>query len=255
MAIPDDARVHDLAELPIDVVEAMYSPDFVELVTLTAGGLPMVLPMSFTLDVPGNCVRFSSPLTAARLVHLSRDPRCAVSFSRVTSGYPPALLQGVATLGEVAEGVRRGPARRFTVAPHRLFVHDEPPRVWDFLDEDSSAAEPPAAVSDADERRSASAAPLGPADLDTLTAFPTTVVALRDRSGWPFSLPVEPEREGDTLAMRLPAVRGAGAVPGPSSLLGHTWTRDGPRFLVLTGRATIDGATLRFTARRALRRG
>ena len=40
-------------------------------------------------------------LTAGRLANYARDPRCTVLFSRVTTGHPPVLLQGVVTLGDV----------------------------------------------------------------------------------------------------------------------------------------------------------
>ena len=250
------ARAQDLAELPIDVVEAMYSPDFVELATLTTDGLPLVLPMSFTLDVAGNCVRFSSPVGAARLAHLARDPRCAVSFSRVTVEYSPILLQGVAALGEVAEGVRRGPARRFTVSPTAVFALDEPPRSWRLAGSPTVAAVPaPATGVGSSDRRASAATAVTTEDLAALAGFATTVVGLRDTRGWPVSLPVEPERDKDRFVARLPALDGLSLEGGVASLLGHTWTKDGPRFLVLTGRATIDGATLHFTPRRARRRG
>jgi len=88
-----------------------------------------------------------------------------------------------------------------------------------------------------------------------LAGFETTAVGLLDGHGWPVSLPVEVERDGDTLLARLPESDGLSPEAGSASLLGHTWTRDGPRFLALTGTATIDGAVVRFTAHRALRRG
>src|SRR5215208_785082 len=252
-------RVMGLADLPIDVAEAMYSPDFVELATLTAAGLPMALPMSFTLDVPGNRVRFSSPLTAARLGHLARDPRCAVSFSRVTAGHPPVLLQGIATLGEVAEGVRRGPARRFTVAPARVLLLDDPPQAWRFDTVEpvtpGGADAKATGMQKATERRAVSGSAVTEADLAALAGFDTAIVALCDRDGWPLSLPVEPRREGGGFLVCLPALDGAEPVAGPASLVGHTWTKDGPRFLAFTGRAALDGATLQFTPGRALRRG
>src|SRR5215216_2325637 len=224
-------RVMGLADLPIDVAEAMYSPDFVELATLTASGLPMALPMSFTLDVPGNSMRFSSPLTAARLVHLARDPRCAVSFSRVTAGHPPVLLQGIATLGEVAEGVRRGPARRFIVTPARVHLLDDPPQAWRFDlmkpvapgSTDTEATD----TQEATERRAVTATAVTEADLAALAGFDTAVVALCDGDGWPLSLPVEPRREDGQFVERLPDIAGVALAAGPASLVGHTWTKDG----------------------------
>ena len=244
-----------LTDLPIDVVEAMYSPDFVELATLTADGVPLVLPMSFTLDVAGGCVRFSSPLTAVRLAHIRRDPRCAVSFTRVTTGHPPVLVQGLAALGDVAEGVRRGPARRFTVSPVEVVVLDEPPRFWRLADPPAREPAFPQGVGEERGGRASTAVPVTAEDLATVAGFPTTVVALRDAGGWPVALPIEPEHDAGLLIARLPEIPGRALVGGAASLLGHTWTKDGPRFLVLTGRATIDGATLRFTPRRAMRRG
>jgi hypothetical protein len=253
---PMESTASGLADLPIDVAEAMYSPDFIELVTLAGGGLPVVLPMSFTLDVPDNRVRLSSPVGAARLAHLARDPRCAVSFSRVTAGYPPVLLQGVATLGDVAEGVRRGPARRFTVSPRRVVILGESPHAWHMPDgvtdtEPASAARP---VEVHSTRRPSTATPVTPEDLAAVAGFETTAVGLRDADGWPISLPVEVDPDEDGLIARLPAGERFDLQSGPASLLGHTWTRDGPRYLALTGDATIDGAVVRFTPRRALRR-
>ena len=249
----DAGLLGDLSALPIEVAEAMYSPDFVELTTLGAGGVPLVLPMSFTLDLPGNGVRFSSPLTAARLANLARDPRCAVSFSRVTTGHPAVLLQGIATLGEVAEGVRRGPARRFTVAPVRLLLLDEPVQRWRF----PASPQPPVPAPTPDEGgapRTVSPAPVAPADLEALVRFPTTVAALCDEDGWPLAAPVEVARDGEHLTAHLPELGGLAPRAGPASLLGHTWTKEGPRFLALTGRATLRGAALRFLPGRALRR-
>jgi hypothetical protein len=242
-----------LADLPIDVAEAMYSPDFVELATITAGGLPLVLPMSFTLDPAGNCIRFSSPIGAARLAHLARDPRCAVSFSRVTAAHRPVLLQGVATIGGVVEGVRRGPARSFTVAPLRVLSLDDPPRRWAFeaaSPEPSGERQPPrtGAV------RASAATPVSGDDLDALLHFETLAAALIDGDGRPICFPVEPERDGDVIVAAAPNLGGGAFTSGPASLLGHTWTRDGPRYLSLTGRADVAGGTIRFVPRRALRR-
>jgi hypothetical protein len=245
-----------LADLPIDVAEAMYSPDFVELVTLAGGGLPLVLPMSFTLDVPGNCVRFSSPVGAARVAHLALDPRCAVSFSRVTTGHPTVLLQGVATLGDVTEGVRRGPARRFVVSPRHVCILGESPHAWHMPADATDTAPAPATrpVGAHSTRRPATAAPVTPEHLAAVASFETTAVGLRDADGWPISLPVEVHLDEAGLLARLPEGERFGLQAGPASLLGHTWTRDGPRYLALIGDATIDGAVVHFTPRRALRR-
>jgi hypothetical protein len=245
-------EVHDpmrLADLPIDVAEAMYSPDFVELATIGPGGLPLALPMSFTLDVADNAVRFSSPLTAGRLGNLTHDPRCCISFTRVTSGYPSVVLQGIATAGEVMEGVRRGPSRRFTVTPARLLFLDDPPHLWQLPD----LPQPPTATTQAAGRRT-SATPITVGDLDALVRFETTVIALLDADGWPLTLPVEPWREAGAIEATLPGSNLLRLVSGPASLLGHTWTRDGPRYLALTGRAAIDGSALRFLPNRALSR-
>jgi hypothetical protein len=218
--------------------------------SLSPGGTPLSLPMSFTLDVPGNCVRFRSPVAAGRLANYARDPRCSVLFSRVTTGYPPVLLQGIVTLGEVAEGVRRGPVRQFTVTPERLFVLDEAVQVWRLPD-----APRPSAPSDLPTiARSQPRQEVGDADLDALVRFPSTVATLCDGDGWPVALPVELCRQGDAIVAELPDLGDAAPVAGRASLLGHTWTKDGPRYLALTGRAVIDGATMTFYAARALRR-
>jgi hypothetical protein len=241
-----------LADLPIDVAEAMYSPDFVELSSLSAGGTPLSLPMSFTLDIAGNCVRFSSPLTAGRLANYARDPRCSVLFSRVTTGHPPVMLQGVVTLGEVAEGVRRGPARRFTVTPERLCVLGEEVDVWHFppvprpaagdtVPAPSARPQPPAAVT-AD-------------DLAILVRQPSTIVTLRDADGRPVALPVELNRRDTVLTAGLPDLGDAAPTPGRASVLGHTWTKEGPRYIALTGRAALDGASMTFVPARTMRRG
>lgn len=242
--------IDNLADLPIDVAEAMYSPDFVELATLSANGTPMALPMSFTLDIDGNAVRFSSPINAGRLTNLSRDPRCCVSFTRVTSGHPPVVLQGVASLGEVAEGVRRGAARRFTVTPVRLLVVDTPASIWTFPPPELAPGEGPAATG----LRRSSGSPATPDDLDAITRFETTVAGLRDGDGWPITLPAEIERDGDVLVVHLPGAQAAQAKDSPVSLLGHTWTKDGPRYLALTCRASHDRSALRCQPIRALRR-
>jgi hypothetical protein len=238
-----------LAELPIDVAEAMYSPDFVEFSTLGAGGTALALPMSFTLDIAANVVRFTSPLNAGRIANLARDPRCCISFSRVTTGHPPVLLQGVATLGEAQEGVRRGPARRFSVTPVRLFVLSEPVSRWQF-----SSTIPQSESGDSAAPRRSTMAEVRTEDLDALPRFETTVVGLRDSEGWPLNVPVEIRREGDSLVSSLPESISAGLASVPASLLGHTWTKDGPRYLAMTGRASIDGSTLRCHPTRVLRR-
>ncbi len=236
--IDQSARhVGGLADLPIDVAEAMYSPDFVELASIGAGGTPLTLPMSFSLDFNANCVRFSSPLAAGRLANYACDPRCAVLFSRVTTGHPPVLLQGIVTLGEVAEGVRRGPVRRFTVTPERLTVLDVIPHTWrlpGIVPSTGPVTTSPAASAQPGGRAGAGA-PAIAADLDALVRFPTTVVTLRDREGRPLPLPAELRREGDTIAAVLPQIGELHPVPGPASLLGHTWTKDGPRYLALIG--------------------
>jgi hypothetical protein len=245
-----DLRIEGLGDLPIAVAEAMYSPDFVELATLGPGGTPLTLPMSFTLDIAGNAVRFSSPLNAARITNLARDPRCCVSFSRVTTGHPPVVLQGVAALGEEVEGVRRGPARRFTVTPARILVLSDPISVWRF----PPATPAPAPAGGAAAGRRGTAAPATPDDLDALPRCETTVVGLRDAGGWPLSLPAEVRRDRDALVAGLPALDSVEVSAGPAALLGHTWTKDGPRYLALTGRASIDGSALRCHPTRALRR-
>lgn len=233
----DEAPVEGLADLPIEVAEAMYSPDFVELATLSANGTPLVLPMSFTLDVAGNAVRFSSPVAAARIANLARDRRCCVSFSRVTSGHPAVLMQGVATLGDLVEGVRRGPARRFTVAPSRLVALDQPARPWRFRSDAPPAIEAPTGVA-RPEPRTGSALQVAEAELEAVTRFETAVLALRDRDGWPISMPVEVRREDASLIVSLPD-SGLLLRDGPASLLGHTWMKDGPRYLALTGRCEV----------------
>jgi hypothetical protein len=239
-----------LGDLPIDVAEAMYSPDFVELTTLGPRGTPLALPMSFTLDIGGNVVRFSSPLNAARIKNLARDPRCCVSFSRVTSGFPPVVLQGVAALGDVAEGVRRGPVRRFTVTPRRILLLDDPPRVWRM-----AGGAPLGAANGSDKAaRSGAAEPVVRDDVDAITRFETTVVALRDADGWPLALAAELRRDDDAIEATLPGAVDLQPVPGPASLLGHTWTKAGPRYLALTGRASIAGSTVRCVPTRAMRR-
>lgn len=228
--------VESLADLPIDVAEAMYSPDFVELSSTGAGGVPLSLPMSFSLDLVGNCVRFSSPLTAGRLAAYGRDPRCSVLFSRVTTGHPAILLQGVVTLGEVAEGVRRAPARRFTVTPRRVLTIEESPRLWELPA--VTPAEAPATLDATVPRRAAgAAAPATPADLEAIVRFPSTVATLRDAEGWPLALPAELRHDDGAVIVTLPDSSPLLPEPGPSSLLGHTWTKDGPRYLALTGRS------------------
>jgi len=240
-----------LADLPIDVAEAMYSPDFVELRSLSPAGLPLSLPMSFTLDVPGNCVRFSSPVAAGRLANYARDPRCSVLFSRVTTGHPPVLLQGVVTLGEVAEGVRRGPARRFTVTAERLFVLGEEVEGWLLppIPHPVPPSGPPSAA-----RPQPPAAVTGD-DLTTLIRQPSTIVTLRDTNGRPVALPVELRHRDTTLTADLPDLGDAAPTPGRASALGHTWTKEGPRYIALTGRATLDGPTMQFQPTRTMRRG
>jgi hypothetical protein len=242
--------IESLADLPIDVAEAMYSPDFVELATLSAGGMPVVLPMSFTLDIGANVVRFSSPVNAGRIANLVRDPRCCVSFTRVTSGYPPIVLQGVATLGEVAEGVRRGPARRFTVTPLQLQVLEESPSSWKFpaFELTSSPVEPAGGT-----RRSIGTPPTLD-DVDAIIRFETTVAGLRGLEGWPLTVPAEIVRDGDALVVDLTSSVADQVTDGPVTLLGHTWTKDGPRYLALTCRASRDGSALRCHPIRALRR-
>jgi hypothetical protein len=241
-----------LGNLPIDVAEAMYSPDFVELSSLSPGGTPLSLPMSFTLDIAGNCVRFSSPLTAGRLANYARDPRCSVLFSRVTTGHPPVLLQGAVTVGDVAEGVRRGPARRFTVTPERLFVLGDDVEAWLL---------PPVAQPQAGSGpSSATARPQPPAavtddDLAVLIRQPSTIVTLRDAAGRPVALPVDLHRRDSTLIADLPDLGDDAPVPGRASVLGHTWTKEGPRYIALTGRATLDGPTMTFEPARTMRRG
>lgn len=242
--------IETLADLPIDIAEAMYSPDFVELATLSAGGRPVVLPMSFTLDIGANVVRFSSPVNAGRIANLMRDPRCCVSFTRVTSGHPPVVLQGVATLGDAAEGVRRGPARRFTVTPIRLHVYGESPTSWEFpaIDSTSTLLEGVTATQRRDGSESI------PEDLTAIARFETTVAGLRDGQGWPLTLPSEVTRDGDSLLVNLPATMADQVTDGPATVLGHTWTKDGPRYLALTCRASRDGSALRCHPIRALRR-
>ena len=219
----------------------MYSPDFIELSSIGAGGMPLTLPMSFSLDLNANCVRFSSPLSAARLANFARDPRCAVLFSRVTTGHPPVLLQGVVTLGEVAEGVRRGPVRRFTVAPERLTVLDAMPRTWCLprIPPSAGPVSAPPTASAQPAGRIGAGAPVTAADLDALIRFPTTVATLRDGEGRPLPLPAELRREGDTISVVLPQIGELHPVSGPASLLGHTWTKDGPCYLALTGGSTF----------------
>ncbi|MGD9894210.1 MAG: pyridoxamine 5'-phosphate oxidase family protein [Dehalococcoidia bacterium] len=242
--------VESLADLPIDVAEAMYSPDFVELATLSAGGTPVVLPMSFTLDIGANAVRFSSPVNAGRIANLIRDPRCCVSFTRVTAGYPPVVLEGVATLGDVAEGVRRGPARRFTVTPQRLRVFDESLPLWEFP---SITITSPTREANARTRRSSGLPPTRD-DLDAITRFETTVIGLREGGGWPLTVPAEIVRDGDALVIELPAAIAELVAEGPATVLGHTWTKDGPRYLALTCRASRDRSAIRCLPIRALRR-
>lgn len=241
----------NLADLPIDIAEAMYSSDFVELSSLSPVGMPLSLPMSFTLDVPGNCVRFRSPVAAGRLANYARDPRCSVLFSRVTTGYPPVLIQGIVTLGDVVAGVRRGPARQFIVTPERLFVLDEAVQVWRLPGVPrppvEQAGPPPAARPQPPVR-------VADADMDALVRFPSTIATLCDGSGWPVALPVELSRQGDAIVAELPDLGDAAPVAGRASLLGHTWTKDGPRYLALTGRAAIDGATMTFHPLHVLRR-
>jgi hypothetical protein len=242
--------IDTFADLPIDVAEAMYSPDFVELATLSAGGMPVVLPMSFTLDIGANAVLFSSPVNAGRIANLIRDPRCCVSFTRVTSGYPPVVLQGVATLGDVAEGVRRGPARRFTVRPLRLQVFEEAPSLWEF----PAIEFPPPVLEALPGTRRSTGSPPTSHDLDSISRFETTVIGLRGIEGWPLTVPAEIVRDGDTLVIDVPTTVADQVADGPATVLGHTWTKDGPRYLALTCRASCDGSALRCHPIRALRR-
>jgi hypothetical protein len=242
--------IENLADLPIELAEAMYSPDFVELSTLTARGVPVVLPMSFTLDIGANVIHFSSPVNAGRIANLIHDPRCCVSFTRVTSGYPPVVLQGVATLGEVAEGVRRGPTRRFTVTPLRLQVFEESPTFWEF----PAVELTPSSIKSAGATRRSSGTPSSVDDIDAITRFETTVAGVRDSEGWPLTVPSEVARDGDALVVDLPSTVADQVTSGPATLLGHTWTKDGPRYLALTCRASRDGSALRCHPIRALRR-
>ncbi|MGH2584988.1 MAG: hypothetical protein ACRDJE_08745, partial [Dehalococcoidia bacterium] len=112
---------------------------------------------------------------------------------------------------------------------------------------------PPAATTPAAGRR-ANATPITLDDLDALVRFETMVAALVDADGWPLTLPIEARRDGDVIEATLPESDVLRLVSGPGSLLGHTWTRDGPRYLALTGRAAIDGSALRFLPNRALSR-
>jgi hypothetical protein len=248
--IPGVRHVESLAALPIELAEAIYSPDFVELSSISPAGTPLSLPMSFTLDVPGNCVRFSSPLTAGRLANYARDPRCSVLFSRVTSGYPPVLLQGTVTLGEVVEGNQRGAARRFTVTPWRLMVLDAEPQTWQFPGAPTPHASAPPA---AEPRRARTATPPAPEDLAALTRFPSNIATLRDAEGWPVALPVEFEAQDGALVATLPELPYP-AMAGRAAALGHTWSKAGPRYLALTGRADLDGDRLTFHPAAAMRR-
>lgn len=242
--------IENLADLPIDIAEAMYSPDFVELATLSAAGRPVVLPMSFTLDIGANVVRFSSPVNAGRIANLMRDRRCCVSFTRVTSGFVPVVLQGIATLGEVAEGVRRGPARRFTVTPIRLQAFGDSPASWEFpaIDPTPTPVDAVAATPRNDGLATTTE------DLNAITRFETTVAGLRRSDGWPLTVPTEVIRDGDSLLIDLPAAVTDQVTDGPATVLGHTWTKDGPRYLALTCRASRDGSALRCHPIRALRR-
>jgi hypothetical protein len=243
-----------LSALPIEVAEAMYSPDFVELSSLSAGGTPLSLPMSFTLDLPGGCFRFSSPVTAGRLANYTRDPRCSVLCSRVTTGFPPVLVQGLVSLGEVMPGVTHGPARRFTVTPVRVVVLDTPLTVWHTGDgprslEGSTNATPLVG------RSVTPGEGVPPADLEALARLPSTIVTLRDDAGWPLALPAELTVSGSEVTATLPAARLLRALPGRASVLGHTWSKDGPRYLAASGHAALDGDRLTFHPARLLRRG
>ena len=247
-------RVSALTELPIEVAEAMYSPDFVELSSLSPGGTPLSLPMSFTLDLPGNCLRFSSPVAAGRLRNYARDPRCSVLCSRVTAGQPPVLIQGTVTLGEVVPGMARGPARQFTVTPVRITVLGDPPVRWHLSDDqtlNSPASGPPAAVAESPPDFEA----VDSADLQSLSRLPSTVVTLRDVAGWPLALPAEFHVDGRYLAALLPSVEELDGRPGRAAVLGHTWSKAGPRYLAATGRAALTGKRLTFHPARVLRRG
>ena len=213
--------------------------------------------MSFTLDIPGNCVRFTSPPIAGRLANYARDPRCSVLFSRDTAGYPPVLIQGVAVLGEVAPGVVRGPARRFIVTPEWVTVLDTPLQRWRL-----PPAPPAGPLPDAATQRPHGQRPLGggpalvaPADLDALLRFPANVATLRDAAGRPVAMPVDLACDGGVLSASLPDLGDATLVSGPASLLGHTWSKAGPRYLALTGDADVTAGTLRFRPSRVLRRG
>jgi hypothetical protein len=249
-----DRAAPSLAALPIEIAEAMYSPDFVELSSLSAGGTPLSLPMSFTLDLPGNCFRFSSPVTAGRLTNYARDPRCSVLCSRVTTGFPPVLVQGFVTLGEEVAGVSRGPARRFTVTPVRVTVLDSPPATWRIGDETSLPLGAPAMPSDA-ARPQTSATPVTRADQETLARLPSTIVTLRDGAGWPVAFPAELAVTDSGLTALLSAASLLDARPGRAAVLGHTWSKDGPRYLAATGQAALDGDRLTFHPARLLRRG
>jgi hypothetical protein len=242
--------IETLADLPIEIAEAMYSPDFVELATVSAGGRPVVLPMSFTLDIGANVVRFSSPVNAGRIANLVRDPRCCVSFTRVTSGHLPVVLQGFATMGDVAEGVQRGPARRFTVTPIRLRINGESPAIWEFPTIDSA----PTLLEGVAATQRKVGAESTPDDLTAITRFETTVAGLRMSDGWPLTVPSEIIRDDDSLLVDLPAVVADQVMDGPATVLGHTWTKDGPRYLALTCRASREGSALRCHPIRALRR-
>jgi hypothetical protein len=90
--------------------------------------------------------------------------------------------------------------------------------------------------------------------VDAITKFETTVVSLRSAEGWPLSVPAEIVRDDDALIVEIPATVADEATEGPATVLGHTWTKDGPRFLALTCRASRDGSALRCLPIRALRR-
>ena len=252
------AALHQIAgldALPIDVVEAMYSPDFVELSSIARNGTPLSLPMSFTLDVAGNCLRFSSPVQAARLTAYAQNPRCSVLFSRVTAGFPPILLQGTVTLGEVAEGNQRGPARRFNVHPWRVLTFSDPPQFWQFPEPvepahapaDREGATPPA-------RSLAQRGEVNVETVETALGYPSTVLTLMGSERWPVAVPVEFRQDGVTLHATLPELGPFGPQSGPAAALGHTWTKQGPRFIAFTGRAALDGRAATFHPARALRR-
>jgi hypothetical protein len=140
---------------------------------------------------------------------------------------------------------------------------EQPPRAWQFPVSGSGGE----GGTDGVERpvaRAGAAAPVTDADLEAITRFETAAIALRDGDGWPISVPVEIEREAEGLHVSLPDT-GIAPAEGPASLLGHTWTKDGPRYLALTGRSAFrvpssggigdnPHADLTFAPSRAMRR-